>query len=254
MRLPFSYNAAANQISLREGHCPGDAGRQGASAVPAGKASSALLPGGPGIMPAGITTGVRGASLELGGETFPRSLAGIAPRDYTPLGKNRGGTPAGERARKRRAAQAALSVARPARRLRAGTDDSATAGVPLSFYFIAGSEPQRTAPQHFGMARSGLDGLEFCHRSPSSQAGGGKQIGCLTSPASNSRANPHVRTGAAFSLSPCGRGWRVASIASDEPGEGCGQAALRLTRPRSASPPLGHPPRKGRGKGECVAV
>ena len=59
-------------------------------------------------MPAGITTGVRGASLELGGETFPRSLARIAPRDYTPLGKSRGGTPAGERARKRRAAQAAF--------------------------------------------------------------------------------------------------------------------------------------------------
>jgi hypothetical protein len=38
----------------------------------------------------------------------------------TPSGENRGGTPAGERARKRRAAQAAFSVARPARRLRAG--------------------------------------------------------------------------------------------------------------------------------------
>src|SRR5579863_4929239 len=47
-------------------------------------------------MPAGITTGVRGASLELGGETVPRSLARIAPRDYTPLGKSRGGTPEGE--------------------------------------------------------------------------------------------------------------------------------------------------------------
>jgi len=105
--------------------------------VPAGKASSALLPGGLGIMPAGITTGVRGASLELGGETVPRSLARIAPRDYTPLGQSRGGTRAGERARKRRAAQAAFSVARPARRLRAGTDDSATAGVPLSFFSSA---------------------------------------------------------------------------------------------------------------------
>jgi len=38
----------------------------------------------------------------------------------SPFGESRGGTPAGERARKRRAAQAALSVARPARRLRAG--------------------------------------------------------------------------------------------------------------------------------------
>ena len=35
-------------------------------------------------------------------------------RDESPSGENRGGTPAGERARKRRAAQAAYSVARPA--------------------------------------------------------------------------------------------------------------------------------------------
>jgi hypothetical protein len=78
--------------------------------VPAGKASSALLPGGPGIMPAGTMTGVRGASLEVGAKPavisaalakLPRSLARIAPRDHTPLGKSRGGTPAGERARER---------------------------------------------------------------------------------------------------------------------------------------------------------
>jgi hypothetical protein len=36
----------------------------GVGAVPAGAASSAALPGGPGIDPAGITTGVRGASLK----------------------------------------------------------------------------------------------------------------------------------------------------------------------------------------------
>ena len=40
------------------------------------------------------------------------------------------------------AAQAALSVARPARRLRAGTDDSATAGVPLSFYLPEASRKE----------------------------------------------------------------------------------------------------------------
>jgi len=34
--------------------------------------------------------------------------------------ESRGGTPAGERTRKRRAAQAASSLVRPARRLRAG--------------------------------------------------------------------------------------------------------------------------------------
>jgi hypothetical protein len=38
----------------------------------------------------------------------------------SPSGESRGGTPAGERARKRRAAQAALSLVRTARRLRAG--------------------------------------------------------------------------------------------------------------------------------------
>jgi hypothetical protein len=44
----------------------------------------------------------------------------LSPRDESPVGENRGGTPAGERARKRRAAQAAFSVVRTARRLRAG--------------------------------------------------------------------------------------------------------------------------------------
>jgi len=36
----------------------------GAGAVPAGGGSSLPLPGGPGIGPAGITTGARGASLK----------------------------------------------------------------------------------------------------------------------------------------------------------------------------------------------
>src|SRR5580692_10037031 len=38
----------------------------GVGAVPAGGGSSLLLPGGPGIDPAGITTGARGASLKRG--------------------------------------------------------------------------------------------------------------------------------------------------------------------------------------------
>jgi hypothetical protein len=42
--------------------------------VPAGKASSALLPGGPGIMSAGITTGARGASLDVG-----KAVGGVTP-------------------------------------------------------------------------------------------------------------------------------------------------------------------------------
>jgi hypothetical protein len=52
--------------------------------------------------------------------------------DESPAGENRGETPAGERARKRRAAQAAFSVARPARRLRAG---NTTLRLP-AFYFL----------------------------------------------------------------------------------------------------------------------
>jgi hypothetical protein len=55
---------AANHLALRDAVrvIPGGRGE----AVPAGQASSAWLPGGPGIMPAGTMTGVRGASLEVG--------------------------------------------------------------------------------------------------------------------------------------------------------------------------------------------
>src|SRR5487761_723490 len=88
------------------------------------------LPGGPGIMPTGTMTGARGASLEV--EIWPvvisavlakppRSLARIAPRDNnTPWEEPR--WTAGRRARPiaERAAQAALSAARPVRRLRTG--------------------------------------------------------------------------------------------------------------------------------------
>ena len=54
------------QISPHEGRSAGDAAGPGASAVPAGEASSASLPGGPGIMPADTMIGVRGAPLEVG--------------------------------------------------------------------------------------------------------------------------------------------------------------------------------------------
>jgi hypothetical protein len=105
-------------------------------------------PGGSGIMPAGTTTGARGASLRprwrvAARRSFTFRLGKPGPtlslRDESPAGENRGGTPAGERARKRRAAQAAFSVARPARRLRAGMKTNASAGVPLSFYFLPGA-------------------------------------------------------------------------------------------------------------------
>ena len=60
--------ASANRRSIP----PTVRGRQpvtptdGAGAVPAGGGSSLPLPGGPGIDPAGITTGARGASLKRG--------------------------------------------------------------------------------------------------------------------------------------------------------------------------------------------
>jgi hypothetical protein len=99
--------------------------------VPAGGASSPPLSGGFGHQPLGTTTGVRGARWTQGqaGAGNTRSTDRPRPRKpglrlsslrwKTPWGKSRGGTPAGERARKRRAARAALSVARTARRLRA---------------------------------------------------------------------------------------------------------------------------------------
>ncbi len=159
--------------------------------MPAGEASSALLPGGPGIMPAGITTGVRGASLEVGREAFPRSLARIAPKDHTPLGKSRGGTPAGERARKRRGgASRLIRGATRAPYLRAGTDDSATAGVPLSFICRKRAAKNCSATSWNGPLWLGW--LGFSHRSPSPQAGGGKQIGCLTSLARHLRPREQI--------------------------------------------------------------
>ena len=68
------------------------------------------------------------------------------------------------------AAQAAPSVARPARRMRAG----GTARVcrrSASLILFAGSEPQRVAPQQLVVARSGLDGSPI----PRHRKGGGKQ-------------------------------------------------------------------------------
>jgi hypothetical protein len=48
------------------------------------------------------------------GIVFREAWPELSLGDESPSGENRGGTPAGERARKRRAAQAAYSVARPA--------------------------------------------------------------------------------------------------------------------------------------------
>ena len=54
--------------------------------MPAGAASSAVLSGGSGIMPAGIRTGMRGASLELGSALAAMSAAffGAASQEAWP--------------------------------------------------------------------------------------------------------------------------------------------------------------------------
>src|SRR5581483_8282845 len=118
---------------------PGEGRRDGGSPQRRGegrcpRAALHPLPGGPGIKPSGITTGVRGASLEPGrppadtsaaSVVFPRSLARIAPGDYTPLGQSRGGTPEGEPSPLGR------------RRTPLGAeDDPALSGVPLPSFII----------------------------------------------------------------------------------------------------------------------
>ena len=59
----------------------------------------------------------------------------LSPRDESPVGKNRGGTPTGERARKRRAAQAAFLRGASRTPLACGHQPNASAGVPLPFYW-----------------------------------------------------------------------------------------------------------------------
>jgi hypothetical protein len=75
-----------------------------------------------------------------------------------------------------RAAQAALSVARPVRRLRTG---HGILRLPAFRFFslFAGSEPQRVAPQQLGTVRSGLDG--FGSLADPRITGGGEQTNTL---------------------------------------------------------------------------
>jgi hypothetical protein len=75
----------------------------GAGAVPAGGGSSLPLPGGPGIDPAGITTGARGASLERDAKgagnagALYRVKRGLDRASANGRSKRRGGAPKGER-------------------------------------------------------------------------------------------------------------------------------------------------------------
>ena len=68
----------------------------GAGAVPAGGGSSLPLSGGPGIDPAGITTGARGASLKRG--ALHRVKRGLDRASAHGRSKSRGRAPKGERA------------------------------------------------------------------------------------------------------------------------------------------------------------
>src|ERR1700684_232506 len=101
-------------------------------------------PGGSGIMPAGTTTGARGASrpprrrvrhAAPWSAVFGKPGPTLSLRDESPVGENRSGTPAGERARKRRAAQAAFLRGASYTPLACGHETPAFAGVPLPFIF-----------------------------------------------------------------------------------------------------------------------
>ena len=75
----------------------------GVGAVPAGGGSSLPLSGGPGIDPAGITTGARGASLKRDAKVRGNSFAlhrvkrGLDRTSAHGRGERRGGAPKGER-------------------------------------------------------------------------------------------------------------------------------------------------------------
>ena len=139
-------------------------------------------------MPAGITTGARGAPLEVGAEPAvisaalakpPRSLARIAPRDYTPLGQSRGGTPAGERARSGRVG-ASRSVRGAPRTRWCGHDQCVCRRSASLISFVArmnevksgsGMKARRSCPDIAPLIRATGYG-PFRHRCLTSLAGG----------------------------------------------------------------------------------
>ena len=142
-------------------------------AVPAGGASSAPLPGGPGIMSAGIMTGVRGASLDVG-----RIVGGVTPAPWTVCPTKPGPertkgphTPweepwwnAGRRARPKRTGGASRLLRGAPAPVRCGTGYSATAGVPLSLYLPEASRKE--------LLRNSSNGLPWIGWPPISGSGG----------------------------------------------------------------------------------
>jgi hypothetical protein len=90
----------------------------------------------------------------------------LSPGDESPFGENRGGTPAGERARKRRAAQAALLRGASRTPLACGHHDNASAGVPLPFIFCRGRvDKKRLVDETASTARAELlRGLVVCRQ------------------------------------------------------------------------------------------
>jgi hypothetical protein len=131
-------------------------------------------PGGSGIMPAGTTTGARGASLQPRrrvrhaaalSAVFGKPGPTLSLRDESPVGENRSGTPAGERARKRRAAQAAFLRGASRTPLACGQHDLASAGVPLPFICWKRVDKKRFVDETAFAARSELlRGLVVCRQ------------------------------------------------------------------------------------------
>jgi hypothetical protein len=104
--VPDTVTFDESNLALRDALrvMPGGRGECGAR----GRGFINPAPGRLGHQPAGTMTGARGASLDgdsgCNGRVgqVPGSLARVAPRDDHSLGKSRGGTPAGERARERK--------------------------------------------------------------------------------------------------------------------------------------------------------
>jgi len=129
-------------------------------------------PGGSGIMPAGIKTGARGASLQPVATRAARRSFERRLREAWP-----GAEPAGRKSRRqepqvecRQASAPAsggrckppYSVARPARRLRAGIKTNASAGVPLSFYLrVILSENRNRIFRDHALSRKRVDKRRF---------------------------------------------------------------------------------------------
>ena len=177
--------------------------------------------------------------------------------------KCRGGTPAGERARSGRAAQAAFSVARPVRRLRTGRG-LRVCRRSASFFLFAGSEfrIEFRSPDERSEIREWHKSLRsYPHIAPLIRATGvraGAKFGRLKS--LHFSMDRRIKSGgdeewcvARLSTSPRRAGRGRASVASE--GEGASPRILSAAMPRPAERPP-HPnllPARGE-KEECASL